>query len=441
MSLRPLLLVLVLMSLGADRLLAQAADRKTKVLNDRKAFEGSKDWIYNDLARGIRIARETHRPLMVVFRCIPCEACQEFDDDVARRDPIIRDLLDEFVCVRIPQANAMDLSHFQFDFDLSFAVFFLDPDLTIYGRFGTRSDRPEAEDLSLEGLRKAMAEALRMHRDAGAVKPALAGKQVKASRFATPRDFPGLSGRYKAELDYEGKVVQSCIHCHQIRDAERRLYRTAGEPFPDGVLYPYPDPEVVGLKLGPREMAKVERVTSGSSAGRDGFRPGDEIVSLAGQPLLSIADVQWVLHNAPTTAKLPARVRRAGELINLTMTLDDGWRRGNISWRPTSWQLRQMGLGGMKLDEPKDEERRQAKIPEDRMALKVGHVGEYGEHAIAKRAGIRRGDLVVAFDGNDRRMSESELFDYTLRWKRSGDTATLTVIRDGVRKSFSYVLP
>ena len=82
----------------------------------------------------------------------------------------------------------MDLINFQFDFDLSFAVFFVDADLTIYDRFGTRSDRPEEQDLSLEGLRKAMAEALRMHRDAAAVKPSLAGKQAKPSRFQTPRD-------------------------------------------------------------------------------------------------------------------------------------------------------------------------------------------------------------------------------------------------------------
>ena len=78
---------------------------------------------------------EHHQPLMVVFRCIPCEACQKFDDDVARRDPIIRDLLDEFVCVRIVQANTIDLAHFQYDFDLSFAVLFINSDQTIYGRF------------------------------------------------------------------------------------------------------------------------------------------------------------------------------------------------------------------------------------------------------------------------------------------------------------------
>jgi hypothetical protein len=434
-------LVLLILFPGWERLLAQAQDRRTKLLNDRTAFENSRDWIYNDLAKGIRVARETHKPLLVVFRCVPCEACQAFDDDVARRDPTIRDLLDEFLCVRIPQANTMDLSHFQFDFDLSFAVFFLDADLTIYGRFGTRSDRPEEQDLSLEGLRKAMAEALRMHQIAAAVKRSLAGKQVKPSRFATPRDYPLLSGRYRVDLDYDGKVVQSCMHCHQIRDAERQLYRSSGERIPDEVFYPYPDPEVLGLKMNPQEMATIERVTANSSAGRDGFRPGDEIVALDGQPLLSIADLQWVLHNAPATAKLPARVRRDGTMIDLMMTLGDGWRRGNISWRPTSWPLRRMGLGGMKLDELKDEDRRQAGLSPDRTALKVVYLGENGENGVAKRGGLQRGDVIVSFDGLDRRMTESQLFDYTLRQKHPGDRIAVTVLRDGLRKTLTYALP
>ena len=72
----------------------------------------------------------------------------------------------------------------------------MNPDLTIYGRFGTRSGRPEHEDISLEGLRKAMEAALRMHRDYEAVKPSLAGKQVKQARYKTPRDYPSLSGKY-----------------------------------------------------------------------------------------------------------------------------------------------------------------------------------------------------------------------------------------------------
>jgi hypothetical protein len=420
---------------------APAQDRDTKVRNDRKAFAVSRDWIYNDLTDGIRMARESGKPLFVVFRCIPCEACQEFDDDVARRDPKIRDLLDEYICVRIPTANALDLSRFQFDFDLSFAVFLLDADLNIYGRYGTRSERPETEDISLEGLRKAMAQALELHRKRASIDPELAGKQAKPARYATPRDIPGLSGKYNATLDYEGSVARSCIHCHQIREAQRRALRATGDRFPDEVLYPYPDPEVVGLKLDPKEMARVERLAPGSAAEKDGFKAGDDVVTLDGQTLLSIADFQWVLHNAPATAMLAASVRRDGNTIPLKLTLAAGWRRGNISWRPTSWQLRQIGLGGMKLDSMDEAARRGANIPQDRMALKIAHVGEYGEHAIAKRAGLKKGDVIVSYDGVDRPMTESQLFDYTLREKHPGDQVTVTVIRDGARKTLPYTIP
>jgi serine protease Do len=405
-------------------------DRDSKVRNDRKAFQASQDWIYNDLGEGVRAAKASGKPLLVVFRCIPCEACQEFDDDVARRDPIIRDLLDKYVCVRIVQANTIDLTAFRHDFDQSFAAYLMNPDLTIYGRFGTRSGRPEPEDISLEGLRKAMEAALRMHRDYGEVRPSLSGKQVPPSRYKTPRDYPSLSGKYGEKIDYEGKVAKSCMHCHQIREAERLVYRSAGEPIPDDVLFPYPDPSVLGLKMDPKAMARVERVTPGTPAERAGLHPDDDLVTLGGQPLLSIADLQWVLQNAPGSTKLPAQVRRDGKAVDLILELPEGWRRGDISWRATTWDLRRMGLGGMKLAELDEERRGEAKLVGDRMALRVEHVGEYGEHAIAKRAGIRKGDIVVAFDGLTGRMSESELLAYTVQRRRPGDEVSVTVLRD-----------
>ena len=417
---------------------ALGQDRDTKVRDDRESFQTSRDWIYNDLGAGVRAAKASGKPLMVVFRCIPCEACQEFDDDVARRDPVIRDLLDEFVCVRIVQANAIDLTAFQHDFDLSFAVYLMNPDLTIYGRFGTRSERPEDEDISLEGLRKAMRAALRIHRDYGGVKPSLAGKQVKQSAYKVPKDYPSLSGKYGERLDYEGKVAKSCMHCHQIREAERLVYRPAASPMPDEVLFPYPDPAVLGLKMDPKEMARVERVTSGSAADRAGLRPGDDILSLASQPLLSIADLQWVLHNASPSAKLPARVRRDGKTSDVTLELRDGWRRGNISWRVTTWDLRRMGFGGMKLAELNDERRGEAKLSRDSMALRAEHVGEFGEHAVAKKAGFRVGDIIVSFDGLAGKMSESELLAYSVRRKRKGDEVAVTVLRDGERKVLKF---
>ena len=46
----------------------------------------------------------------------------------------------------------------------------------------------KVQDISLPGLRKAMAEALKIHAGREAMKPLIAGKQAKPSSFATPRD-------------------------------------------------------------------------------------------------------------------------------------------------------------------------------------------------------------------------------------------------------------
>jgi hypothetical protein len=437
MPMRTLLLVLGLWIVAAERLPAQ--DRDTKVRNDRKAFEASHDWIYNDLNEGIRAAKDANKPLFVVLRCIPCEACQEFDDDVARRDPIIRDLLDQYVCVRIVQANALDLTHFQDDYDQSFAVFLINPDLTLYGRYATRSERPEQDDISLEGLRKAMAEALRMHKACESVKPMLAGKQPRPVRFKTPLEYPSLAGKYKETINYTENTARSCLHCHQVREAERRVYRESRQPIPDEVLFPYPDPGVLGLTMDPKEMATIKGVAAGSAADRAGLRVGDAIITLGGQPLLSIADLQWVLQNTPASAQLPAEVRRDGTTRALVIDLPEGWRRqGNLSWRATTWDLRRMAFGGMALKEINDEERKAAKIPADGMALRAWHVGQFGDHALAKKAGLLQGDILIAFDGRGDRMSESQLLADLLRRRLPGEVVSATVLRNGEQKSFSF---
>ncbi|MFO0952393.1 MAG: Trx7/PDZ domain-containing (seleno)protein [Isosphaeraceae bacterium] len=434
------LVVAALVLTAARPAAAQATPRDVKVRKDKEAFKDSKDWFYNDLAEGVRRAKAEGKPVLVVFRCIPCEACQEFDDDVARRDPVIRDMLDRFVCVRIPQANAIDLQHFQYDFDQSFAVVMMNPDYTVYGRFATRSDREEVEDISLKGMRKAMEGALKMHANYEAVKPSLAGKQPRPTPYRTPLDYPSLAGRYTPTLNYEGQVAKSCVHCHQVGEAQRLIYRSEGKPVPDEVLYPYPDPEVLGLKMDPTETAKVEQVRAGSIAEKAGLRVGDSIATLAGQPLLSTADLQWVLHNTGPKADLPAKLERDGKTLDVTLRLDEGWRRGNISWRPTSWDLRRMALGGLRLDDLTDAQRKETGLATDVMALKVRHVGQYGAHAVAQKAGFKVGDILVAFDGKTGRLSESDLFALGVQKKRPGDQVAVTVLRGGKRQTLKFTL-
>lgn len=61
--------LLGLLCLAAMPLLAQ--DRAKKVLNDRERFAASEQWIYNDLEKGVALARKLDKPLLVVLRCIP----------------------------------------------------------------------------------------------------------------------------------------------------------------------------------------------------------------------------------------------------------------------------------------------------------------------------------------------------------------------------------
>jgi S1-C subfamily serine protease len=208
--------------------------------------------------------------------------------------------------------------------------------------------------------------------------------------------------------------------------------RTAGKPVPDAVLFPYPNPKILGLVLDPKEKAQVSSVQNGSSAEKDGFRAGDEIVTLGGQPIVSIADIQWLLHNAGPSGTLRAEVRRNGQTLPLTLTLEPGWRqRDNLSWRATSWELRRMATGGLVFEDLPDAERRQAGLNEAALGLRIKHVGQFGAHAAGKQAGFQQGDIVVAVDGRADRMTESALLVYLLKAKRPGDRVRTTVLRKG----------
>ena len=343
--------------------------------------------------------------------------------------------MDRFVCVRLVQANALDLTLFQFDYDLTFAVFFMNADRTIYGRYGSRSDRRDAtRDVSIDGFRQALLAALDLHKRYPANRASLAGKQPKPTRFKVPDEYPFLHGRYQPKLDYEGKVVQSCMHCHQVRESERRLFRNEKGPIPDDVLFPYPMPDTVGLSLDPKEAARVKNVAAGSAAERAGFQTGDRILGLDGQPILSIADVQWVLHNAGAPAAIKAQVGRGQGRKALELRLAPDWRHGSdIAWRVSSWDLRRMAAGGLLLEDATADERRKAKLSENDLALRVNHVGEYGEHELAKKAGFKKDDILVSVAGQAKRMTESQLLGYLLRNKMPGEKIAVTVLRSGER--------
>jgi len=437
MSLR---LAVVLLLISGTPLAAQT--REEKVQRDRERVTAEGFWIYNDLARGFAEAKKTGKPLLVVLRCIPCEECVKLDDDLVDRDPVVRPLLEQFVCVRQVSTNGLDLNLFQYDTDQSFAVFMLNADGTIYGRFGTRSHRTDwLFDVSLPGLARALEGALELHRGYPANKAQLAGKRGEPLEFASPEKYPSLKDKYAASLATTGNVVKSCIHCHQIGDAQRDYYRAAGKPIPEQILFPYPHPKSLGLILDPEQRAVVKSVDADSIAAKAGFRAGDRIVQFGGQPPLSIADVQCVLHRvSPQGGTVAVEVEREGQTRSLSLVLDPGWRRlGDISWRVTTWGYRRMVTGGLKLEPVEPELRKELAIAPDRMALRVEYVGKYGAHAAAKNAGFQIDDVLVSVDGRSDFLTETDLFLYGLESKQPGETLDVVVRRGG--KELRMTLP
>ncbi len=428
------ILVLLFLILVLPVAAQEKKSREQKVRDDRAKVEAEGFWRYNDLKGAFAEAKKTGKPVLVVLRCLPCEECVKLDDELVDQDPVIQALLQQYVCVRVVGTNGLDLQTFQFDTDQSFAVFMLNADKTIYGRFGTRSHRTEwVGDVSLTGMAQALQGGLELHADYPNNKAALAGKRGPQPLFPAPEKFPALSDKYTATLNYEGDVVKSCIHCHQIGDAERDFYRKQGQPIPETVLFPYPHPKSIGLVLDPQERAKVVSVTADSPADRAGFQPGDSIRSLAGQPLVSMADVQWVLHNtAPEGASLAVAVTRAGEFQNLTLQLPSGWRRADqIGWRASAWGLRRMSTGGLQLESTTAETRQAAGVQGNGMALRVKHVGQYGPHAAAKQAGFQPGDILISVDGQTNLLTEDEVLAYGVTKCQPGDQVPTVVRRNG----------
>jgi len=344
--------------------------------------------------------------------------------------------MEQFVRVRIVQGNGMDLSLFQFDYDLTFSVFFMNADKTIYGRFGTRAEYENAaKDISIEGFKQALEAALALHEGYPDNREVLAAKTGPASIKKTPEGFPALL-RYSATLDFDSRINQQCIHCHQIGEAQREIHWYDRKPIPDEILYPFPMPDVLGLHFSPKHRAKISKVVSGSSAEKDGFRRADEILTLDGQPIISIADVQWVLHRTPENTTLPATVDRHGKEINLTLTLNPGWRKGSdISWRTTTGELRLVALGGMVLKDLSDAERQRSGIEDTEMALNVETVSRGGRRSSgqtnAQRAGIRRGDIIVAYGDRTNRLTESGIIGYVLQDKPQAKTLPIKLLRNG----------
>lgn len=342
----------------------------------------------------------------------------------------LADLLDRFVCVRAVEMEGVDLRLFQFDYDQTWTAFFLNADRTIYGRYGTRASgsADEGVDVSVAGFEKALEGALEIHAGYPGNKASLLGKRGQPPPASEIRSFRLFKSRFAED------PPRGCAHCHHVWEALRSVPREARKPLSDDLMWPYAKPDRLGLTLALDERATVKAAAADSPAAKAGFQAGDRILALDGQPLLSIADVQWVLQHATEPCDLTAEVERRGARQRLTLHLAPGWRRGeSIAWRASSRALRPFGW-----EEATSVQRRMMGVKEGNLCVHVRGMPKVGP---AQRAGLVAGDFIVEIDGNAQAISEDRWLEYLYREKLRGQTVTLTVVHKGRREKAQLVVP
>ena len=418
------------MAAGSLLLAETVKDREGAVRADKARMEKDDRWIYEDFNREFEEAKKSGKPLMVVLRCVPCKSCMGIDSSVLDEGPL-SPLLDQFVCVRVINANALDLTRFQWDTDLSFSTLFFNGDGTVYGRFGSWVHQKNSAETDTSSFRAAMEGVLQIHKGYPANKAELVGKQPKPGPFKSVIEIPMLAAKYKTVLDWEGKVVGSCIHCHMVGDAHRTYYRDAGKPIPDEWLFPFPAPETVGLVMNPATAGTVKDVVAGSAAEKAGIKAGDVIGKVNGQPLVSSADFSWVLHSIQGAAEL--ELERGTGSVKLSLPAD--WKeQTDASQRVGAWPMRGMATGGLVLIPLEEAERATMKLAKDKLGLKVKGLGMFGKHATAKTAGFLKDDVLVEVDGRSEAMTESQLHAHLLKNRFPGDKVDVTILRGTERK-------
>jgi hypothetical protein len=215
--------------------------------------------------------------------------------------------------VRLTRIDPLDLNLFEFDYDLTFMVFFLNAESKVYTRYGGRDAASPDSRQSLKGLRYTIESVLQMH-----------WQDQKA--FA-PRTQEGL--RFIREVSGSQRGGR-CFHCHQVKEMLNADMQRKGLWSRDRV-WRYPLPENLGLELEVDRGNVVRCVQEKSPVAALGLRAADRVRRLNGIPIHSFADAQFALDRAPASESTELAWERAGASYKGSLSLPEGWRQSDIT--------------------------------------------------------------------------------------------------------------
>jgi S1-C subfamily serine protease len=178
----------------------------------------------------------------------------------------------------------------------------------------------------------------------------------------------------------------------------------------------------------------VKAVRPESPAAKVGLKVGDVLTRLNGYPVASFADAQYALHKAPAKGEIPVEWDRAGQPASAKLTLADGWRKTNVTWRPSMLDiLPSLPLSG---DDLTADEKKALGLSPTRLAFRQ----DPKVHRDVKAAGVQGGDVVIGLGGATFERTMSEFLGHVRRNYLAGDRVVLNVLRAGKRVDLPLTL-
>jgi serine protease Do len=309
--------------------------------------------------------------------------------------------------VRLLRITGVDLNLFEFDYDLTWAAFFMNGSGKVYGRYGGRDAKGPDTRNSLTGLRFAMQAALEEHR------------RDPQARPAGPAKAPVLVENFPSAKN----VRNGCIHCHQVKEILRQEQFNERTWNRDNV-YTYPLPENVGITLDVDRGNLVKSILENSPAGKVGVKAGAILRTLNHVPIHSFADAQYALHKAPKEGQIPIAWESAGQTKTGNLEVSQNWKRTNITWRPSLLDLLPaLTVYGSDLTA---KEKEALGLDAKRLAFRQ----EPPVHTAAKAMGVQEGDIILGVDNKTLEMSMTQFLGYIRQNYLIGETLTLNLLRD-----------
>ena len=164
------------------------------------------------------------------------------------------------------------------------------------------------------------------------------------------------------------------------------------------------------------------------------MQAGDRLLRLNGYPVASFADVSYALHKAPKQGSIPVIWTRGDRQFSAMLKLPAGWRRTDITWRPSLLEL----LPSLPVvgDDLTPQEKKALGLNPNRAALRQ----QPQVHESLARIGLRGGDILLGIDGQTFRGAGDQLLIHVRRHYLVGDTITLNILRNGQRLDLRYTL-